>query len=452
MNINDEPYCVVPISNNTNVTAIVSIEDYDLVKKHKWSMYEQQSRSHAPIIIVTRQNGKLTRIHHLILGKPSNKYEIVRHKNNNKFDNRRSNLVITSKKDNFIRKQENAKPISDNEHYQSHPVLTDYVANINGDVFRKSNHRQVLGSKTSLGYNQLSLTSKDGIKYYKLRHGFVYECFNGHVPEGHEIDHIDNNKNNNKLSNLQCLSINEHHMKTVKDCPNVGQRVKGKLSKPIIAINIKTKGETKYNSLTDASNNLPGTTITKICSVVQGKRKSHQGYTFKYQETNEYIQDEVWVCLINPLYKGIEVSNLGRVKGKRGLITKGNNHGGYKRISVSQENNKKCVFVHQLVCEAFNGKNPNVDDNTVDHIDRNKSNNQATNLRWASRYEQRLNTINVKQVQVFDENENIIKTYDTISAISKEMDIHRETIKNCCEKGRKYKGYSFKFVNKTNTV
>ena len=141
------------------------------------------------------------------------------------------------------------------------------------------------------------------------------------------------------------------------------------------------------------------------------------------------------------------------MKGKRGLITIGNHHGGYKRISVSQNNKKKCVFVHQLVCEAFNGKNPNTDDNnTVDHIDRNRSNNKATNLRWASRYEQRLNTINVKQVQVLDENENIIKTYDTISATSKDMDIHTKTIKKCCETGRKYKGYSLKFVNEINIV
>ena len=449
MRDNDEPYCVVLISNNADVTALVSIEDYDIVKEHKWFIYEQQSRSHKPVTIVTPKNGKLIQIHHLILGKPANKYEIIRHKNNNKLDNRRSNLIITRRTNNFIRKHENIEPISDNEHYKSHPALTDYVANVDGDVLKKSNHLQVLGSTTITGYNQLTLTTTDGNKCYKQRHVFVYECFNGLVPEGHEIDHIDNNKSNNKLSNLQCLSVNDHHKKTAKDYPKAAQKTKEKLSKPIIAINIKTKEETKYNSLTEASINLQGTTITKICSVLQGRRKSHQGYFFKYQEVNNDIEDEIWVCLINPLYKGIEVSNLGRVKGKRGLITIGNSHGGYKRISVSQDNKKRCVFVHQLVCEAFNGKNPNVDEYTVDHIDRNPSNNQASNLRWASKYEQRLNTSDVKQVQVFDNNDNMIRTYDTITATSKDMDIHSKTIKNCCETGRKYKEYTFKFVDNT---
>jgi hypothetical protein len=192
--------------------------------------------------------------------------------------------------------------------------------------------------------------------------------------------------------------------------------------------------ETKYNSLTEASSNLPGTTITKICSVLQGRRKTHKGYTFKYQEINEYMEDEIWVCLINPLFKGIEVSNFGRVKGKKGIITKGNSHGGYKRLSVSQDNNGKQVFVHQLVCEAF----------------RDTTNNHASNLRWASKYEQRLNTKNINKIQVFDENNNIVATYNTITEAKLNMNIHRNTIKNCCLTGRKYKNYTFMFVKEPN--
>jgi hypothetical protein len=450
MSDNDEPYCIVSISNNTNVSALVSNQDFELVKNHKWSIYEQQSRSHKLVTIVTRQNGKLIRIHHFILGKPLSKFEIIVHKNNNKLDNRRCNLMVTSRKKNFVRKYESITRILDNEQYQSHPVLNNYVANVYGDVLRKSDHIQILGSKANTGYNQLTLTTTDGNKCYKQRHVFIYECFQGLVPKGHEIDHIDNNKTNNKLSNLQCLSVNEHHKKTAKDNPGTGQKTKVKLSKPIIAINIKSKEETKYSSLTEASNNLPGTTITKICSVLQGRRKSHQGYTFKYQEINEHIEDEIWVCLINPLFKGIEVSNLGRVKGKKGIITTGNYHGGYMRVSVSQENIKKCVFVHQLVCEAFNGKNPNPDENTVDHIDRNRNNNKTSNLRWASRYEQRLNTSDVKQVQVFDKNNVFIRSYDTITAAAIDMDVHKNTIKNSCLNCRKYKEYYFKFVDETN--
>jgi HNH endonuclease len=447
--MNDEPYCVIPISNEANYTALVSQQDYNLVKDYKWSRYEQQSKPNNPVIVVTRIDGKLVQMHHLILGKPKDKYNVFIHTNNNKLDNRRNNLKTVEKKLSLINKIKSLKPMEDTEEYKSHPVLSNYIANVKGDVFRAKDHLKILGSSRILGYNQLTLTTNEGTKCYKMRHVFVYECFHGLVPDGHEIDHIKNDKQNNHLSNLQCLSIKEHHIKTVKDNPDMGAKIGFKLSKPIIAMNLETSIETEYASLTEASSNLPGTTITKICSVLQGRRKTHQGYTFKYQEIDEHIEDEIWVCLANPLYKDIEVSNLGRVKSKRGVITIGNSHGDYRRISVSQDNNKKCVFVHQLVCEAFNGKNPKADEYTVDHIDRDPTNNQASNLRWASKYEQRLNTKDVNQIQVFDENNNLVSTYETITETASKMKMHRKTVRNCCITGRKYNNYSLKFVNNT---
>jgi hypothetical protein len=447
--MNDEPYCLIPISNEANYTALVSQQDYNLVKDYKWSRYEFVDKCRTRVFVVTSIDKKLIHMHHIILGKPKNKCEIITHKNNNKLDNRRSNLMSVERKLSFKNKSKDMKPIEDTEHYQSHPVLSNYVANVKGDIFRAKDHLKILGTKRILGYNHLTLTTDDGDKCHKMRHVFVYECFHGLVPDGYEIDHIENDKQNNKLSNLQCLTTKEHHIKTVKDNPNMSAKTALKLSKPIIAINLETSIETEYASLTEASSNLPGTTITKICSVLQGRRKTHQGYTFKYQEINEHIQDEIWVCLTNPLYKGIEVSSLGRVKSKKGIITIGNCHGDYRRISVSQDNNKKCVFIHQLVCEAFNGTNPKPNEYTVDHIDRDPTNNQASNLRWASKYEQRLNTKDVNQIQVFDENNNLVSTYETISETASKMNMHRKTVKNCCITGRKYNNYSLKFVDNT---
>ena len=37
-------------------------------------------------------------------------------------------------------------------------------------------------------------------------HRFVWECFNGFVPENGVIEHIDNNERNNDISNLQLVS------------------------------------------------------------------------------------------------------------------------------------------------------------------------------------------------------------------------------------------------------
>lgn len=55
---------------------------------------------------------------------------------------------------------------------------------------------------------------------------------------------------------------------------------------------------------------------------------------------------------------------------------------GYRQVEVDHKNYK----VHRLIAEAFH---PNPDSKPeVDHIDRNRSNNFASNLRWADDTEQ----------------------------------------------------------------
>ena len=55
---------------------------------------------------------------------------------------------------------------------------------------------------------------------------------------------------------------------------------------------------------------------------------------------------------------------------------------GYRQIRFRG----KTHFVHQIICRAFNGLPPE-GKSEVDHIDRCKTNNTPSNLRWASRKE-----------------------------------------------------------------
>lgn len=41
-------------------------------------------------------------------------------------------------------------------------------------------------------------------------HRFVWECFNGPIPDGYEIHHVDTNPSNNEIDNLECLSPPDH--------------------------------------------------------------------------------------------------------------------------------------------------------------------------------------------------------------------------------------------------
>ena len=64
---------------------------------------------------------------------------------------------------------------------------------------------------------------------------------------------------------------------------------------------------------------------------------------------------------------------------RRGEWTFGTKRGdGYMCVGF----NKKLIMVHVLIAEAFLGKRDAGE--TVDHIDRNRANNDVKNLRWAS--------------------------------------------------------------------
>lgn len=61
---------------------------------------------------------------------------------------------------------------------------------------------------------------------------------------------------------------------------------------------------------------------------------------------------------------------------------------GYTRISVD----RKAYFVHRLVAKAFLPPQPSPE-HTIDHKNRNRSDNRVDNLRWASRSMQNMNQI-----------------------------------------------------------
>lgn len=54
----------------------------------------------------------------------------------------------------------------------------------------------------------------NGIGYFKTKgiyvHRLVWEVFNGPIPPGFVIDHIDGDSSNNKLSNLRCVTQAEN--------------------------------------------------------------------------------------------------------------------------------------------------------------------------------------------------------------------------------------------------
>lgn len=61
------------------------------------------------------------------------------------------------------------------------------------------------------GYWLGQVRGEDG-KYHRIRlHIYVWEKYNGPVPDGYDIHHIDHDTSNNEIDNLEALPRNEHH-------------------------------------------------------------------------------------------------------------------------------------------------------------------------------------------------------------------------------------------------
>ena len=158
--------------------------------------------------------------------------------------------------------------------------FTKYEVYEDGRIWSYS-HKKFLKLETIKdGYQRVCLLNNEGkIKKY-LVHRVVYEAVTGNpIPEGLQVNHIDEDKTNNHITNLNlmtCKQNNNYGTRTERAAKAHNKQV-GAYRNGELVMTFQSTMEAKRNGFSQSG-------ISECCN---GKRKTHKGYEWKYIYINE---------------------------------------------------------------------------------------------------------------------------------------------------------------------
>lgn len=189
--------------------------------------------------------------------------------------------------------------IDDEEYWEQQPQIvipnySDYVVYPQqGLIFSLKTNKWVGNKNKKTGYWHCTLTSDEGKIWKTTLHRAIWIACNGNIPNGLELNHIDEDKSNNSISNLNLMtckeninygSANERRAKAMKGNTN-GKALKGKfvnrkdLSKQVAAYKNGTLIMTFPSTREAGRTGYHSGAISNCCN---GKQQSYKGYQWQY--------------------------------------------------------------------------------------------------------------------------------------------------------------------------
>ena len=149
----------------------------------------------------------------------------------------------------------------------------------------KSNHKKDIIMKQIInhkGYLQLVLR-KNNMPHHCIVHRLVAQAFIPNPDNLPQINHIDGNKQNNRVDNLEWCdnSYNQIHANKLGLNENRIRRVKEICNKPVIQLTLDGVEIDRFASLREASNKT-GCSYKSMSLCATGKVKTSGGYIWKY--------------------------------------------------------------------------------------------------------------------------------------------------------------------------
>ena len=131
------------------------------------------------------------------------------------------------------------------------------------------------------GYYRVILF-KESIGKWHLIHRLVYEAFNGSIPEGLQVNHINEIKSDNRLSNLNLMTAKENSNWGTRNERRAKKQINGKKSKSVLQFDLNDNLIKEYPSIrqVERETGFANQNIVKCC---KGKYKQVYGYKWRYK-------------------------------------------------------------------------------------------------------------------------------------------------------------------------
>ena len=249
-----------------------------------------------------------------------------------------------------------------------HQDLENYFISRDGKIFNSKNN-EVAKSITN-GYYIVKIKKKS----YSI-HRLVALTYIKNLNNHPVINHIDENKLNNKVENLEWVTQKENCNSHTKSISHERKVIQKDLEGNVIKV---------HNSITEAAHSIGLTrhAVNKVClniNITAG--------CYKWEYENAEYNYETNVDLINTKeikdFENYHIFADGRIynRQRKSFMKDCINAHGSHYITLSKSRNEKSnKYVHNLVATYFIDNPNNL--TRVRHIDKNKDNNNYNNLEW----------------------------------------------------------------------
>ena len=295
---NGKIYYIHPIYNNYAASKDGYIINCKRLKPRKGTLHLTGYLG----ISVYKQNGEKKYQAHRFIWEAVNQQIIpdgmqIHHINCDKQDNSIENLELVTRQQNMIYKGNECKgmkykstqnvEIKCNKFYY-HKIYTNFGANKYGQIFNKKTKRVSIGSKKLNGYMVITL-SQNGLQRKTIDvHRLVYEIFNGPIPDEMQINHIDSNRQNNCIKNLELMTRSEN-AKHAHEAKKYKTKIEIETDKPIESIKMEIKLEESDDEFTEDEKQL----IDKKYNAIINKIKNGK-FPYKKQLQEHLPNIQFW--------------------------------------------------------------------------------------------------------------------------------------------------------------